>query len=53
MSKSYNNALFISEDLNDMWDKVRTMMTDPARMKRTDPGEPEKCPYGSCIRYLH
>ncbi|AFM21590.1 tryptophanyl-tRNA synthetase [Acetomicrobium mobile DSM 13181] len=44
MSKSYNNALFISEDLNDMWDKVRTMMTDPARMKRTDPGEPEKCP---------
>ncbi len=44
MSKSYNNALFISEDLDEMWDKVRTMMTDPARMRRTDPGEPEKCP---------
>ena len=49
MSKSYNNALFIAEDLNEMWDKVRTMMTDPARMRRSDPGEPEKCP----VWHLH
>jgi tryptophanyl-tRNA synthetase len=27
-----------------MWDKLRTMLTDPAREKRTDPGDPEKCP---------
>ena len=32
-----------------MWDKVRTMMTDPARMRRSDPGEPEKCP----VWHLH
>lgn len=44
MSKSYGNSLYISEAPKSMWDKLRTMMTDPAREKRTDPGTPEKCP---------
>jgi len=44
MSKSYNNSLLISEDADSMWMKLKTMVTDPARIKRTDPGEPEKCP---------
>jgi tryptophanyl-tRNA synthetase len=44
MSKSYGNSLYISEDPKSLWDKLRTMLTDPAREKRTDPGEPNKCP---------
>lgn len=44
MSKSYGNALEISESADSMWQKLRTMMTDPARMRRKDPGNPEKCP---------
>ncbi len=44
MSKSYGNALEISESEESMWQKLRTMMTDPARMRRTDKGDPEKCP---------
>ena len=44
MSKSYGNALEISESEESMWQKLRTMKTDPARMRRTDPGNPEKCP---------
>ncbi|MBQ7666195.1 MAG: tryptophan--tRNA ligase, partial [Synergistaceae bacterium] len=44
MSKSYGNALEISESEESMWQKLRTMKTDPARMRRTDPGDPEKCP---------
>ncbi len=44
MSKSYGNALQISESADSMWQKLRTMMTDPARMRKTDPGDPNKCP---------
>jgi tryptophanyl-tRNA synthetase len=44
MSKSYNNTISLREDPNSVTKKVRTMPTDPARVKRTDPGEPEKCP---------
>jgi tryptophanyl-tRNA synthetase len=44
MSKSYNNSLLISEDADSIWAKLKTMVTDPARIKRTDPGEPGKCP---------
>jgi tryptophanyl-tRNA synthetase len=44
MSKSYGNSLYISEDPKSMWDKLRTMITDPAREKRTDRGDPNKCP---------
>lgn len=44
MSKSYHNTISLREDLNEVEKKVRTMQTDPARVKRSDPGEPEKCP---------
>ncbi len=44
MSKSYGNAVFLSDSPKERWDKVRTMVTDPARVRRTDPGNPEICP---------
>ena len=44
MSKSYGNAVFLSDTPKDIDQKLGRMMTDPARVKRTDPGEPEKCP---------
>jgi len=44
MSKSYNNAVFLSDPPADIEQKLSRMMTDPARVRRTDPGEPEKCP---------
>ena len=44
MSKSYGNGIAIREDRASIEHKVRTMPTDPARVKRTDPGTPEKCP---------
>jgi tryptophanyl-tRNA synthetase len=44
MSKSYNNTIALREDPADVERKIRTMPTDPARVRRTDPGEPEKCP---------
>jgi tryptophanyl-tRNA synthetase len=44
MSKSYGNAVFLSDPPKEIDSKISRMMTDPARVKRTDPGEPEKCP---------
>jgi tryptophanyl-tRNA synthetase len=44
MSKSYNNTISLREDPDVISKKIRTMPTDPARVRRTDPGEPEKCP---------
>ena len=44
MSKSYKNSIYLRDDANTVTDKVRTMITDPARVRRSDPGEPEKCP---------
>jgi len=44
MSKSYNNTISLREDADSVAKKIRTMPTDPARVKRTDPGDPEKCP---------
>jgi tryptophanyl-tRNA synthetase len=44
MSKSYNNTIGLREEPEAITKKIRTMPTDPARVKRTDPGEPEKCP---------
>lgn len=44
MSKSYHNTIQLREPLADVEKKVRTMPTDPARVKRTDPGDPNKCP---------
>jgi tryptophanyl-tRNA synthetase len=44
MSKSYNNTIGLREDPESVARKIRTMPTDPARVKRSDPGDPEKCP---------
>lgn len=44
MSKSYNNTISLREDEDSVAKKIRTMPTDPARVRRTDPGTPEKCP---------
>jgi tryptophanyl-tRNA synthetase len=44
MSKSYNNAVFLADTPQEIDQKLSRMMTDPARVRRTDPGEPEKCP---------
>jgi tryptophanyl-tRNA synthetase len=44
MSKSYGNAIMLREAPDSVTQKVRTMQTDPARVRRTDPGTPEKCP---------
>lgn len=44
MSKSYGNTIEIGEEWKVTEKKVKTMPTDPARVKRDDPGTPEKCP---------
>lgn len=44
MSKSYNNAVFLSEPAADVDAKLSRMMTDPRRVRRTDPGDPKDCP---------
>jgi len=44
MSKSYGNAIGLRESPEAVTKKIRTMPTDPARVKRSDPGTPEKCP---------
>jgi tryptophanyl-tRNA synthetase len=43
MSKSLGNTIALGETDAAVWDKLRTAATDPARVKRTDPGTPEKC----------
>lgn len=44
MSKSYNNTIALREDPETVSKKIRTMPTDPARVRRTDPGNPANCP---------
>jgi tryptophanyl-tRNA synthetase len=44
MSKSYNNTISLRESPDVVAKKIKTMPTDPARIRRTDPGDPEKCP---------
>jgi len=44
MSKSYNNAVYLSDATEVIEKKLKTMVTDPARARRSDPGDPEKCP---------
>jgi len=44
MSKSYGNTISLREDEAEVTKKIRTMPTDPARIRRTDPGDPDKCP---------
>jgi tryptophanyl-tRNA synthetase len=43
MSKSLGNTVGLLEDPKDMWEKLRPAVTDPARVRRTDPGTPEVC----------
>ena len=44
MSKSYGNTILMREDPDQAAAKLKAMQTDPARVRRTDPGDPDKCP---------
>jgi len=44
MSKSYGNTITLRDTTDEVSEKVRRMPTDPARVRRTDPGDPDKCP---------
>ena len=46
MSKSYGNTILLSDPEPVVRQKLKTMTTDPARVRRTDPGDPDKCPVG-------
>jgi tryptophanyl-tRNA synthetase len=49
MSKSYDNAIYLSDSPKEVEQKIRTMITDPARIKKTDIGNPELSP----VYHLH
>jgi tryptophanyl-tRNA synthetase len=44
MSKSYGNAIYLKDTPDQVREKLKPMVTDPARKRRSDPGDPEKCP---------
>jgi tryptophanyl-tRNA synthetase len=46
MSKSYGNTILITDPEPELRKKLKTMVTDPARIRRSDPGDPDKCPVG-------
>lgn len=46
MSKSYNNTILLTDPEPVIRQKLRPMVTDPARVRRSDPGDPDKCPVG-------
>jgi len=46
MSKSYGNTILLADPEPEVRKKLKTMVTDPARVRRTDPGDPDKCPVG-------
>ena len=46
MSKSYGNTILMTDPEPIVRQKLKTMVTDPARIRRTDPGDPDKCPVG-------
>ena len=46
MSKSYGNTILLTDPPPMVRQKLKTMVTDPARVRRTDPGDPDKCPVG-------
>lgn len=53
MSKSYDNAIFISDDEETTTRKVRAMVTDPLKIRRGDPGRPEICPLFALWRLVN
>jgi len=46
MSKSYGNTIMLTDPELEVRQKLKTMVTDPARIRRKDPGDPDKCPVG-------
>ncbi len=46
MSKSYGNTILLADPEPVVRQKLKTMVTDPARIRRNDPGDPDKCPVG-------
>ncbi|HTB98360.1 MAG TPA: tryptophan--tRNA ligase [Terracidiphilus sp.] len=46
MSKSYGNTILLADPEPEVRKKLKTMVTDPARVRRSDPGDPDKCPVG-------
>jgi tryptophanyl-tRNA synthetase len=46
MSKSYGNTILMTDPEAEVRQKLKTMVTDPARIRRRDPGDPDKCPVG-------
>jgi len=46
MSKSYGNTILMTDPEAEVRKKLKTMVTDPARIRRSDPGDPDKCPVG-------
>ena len=53
MSKSYGNSLNIADEPKELWEKLRPMVTDPARYRRSDPGDPDKCPVWDLHRFFN
>ena len=53
MSKSYGNSLDIADEVPALTKKVLTMVTDPARERRTDPGDPDKCPVWDLHKFFN
>ncbi|MDR3331000.1 MAG: tryptophan--tRNA ligase [Synergistaceae bacterium] len=53
MSKSYGNSLDIADEIPELEKKIRTMATDTARERRTDPGEPDKCPVWDLHKFFN
>ncbi|MHB1463022.1 MAG: tryptophan--tRNA ligase [Armatimonadota bacterium] len=43
MSKSYDNAIYLSDDADTVWSKIRNAYTDPLKIRKDDPGHPEGC----------
>jgi tryptophanyl-tRNA synthetase len=46
MSKSYGNTILLTDPEPEVRKKLKTMVTDPARIRRSDAGDPDKCPVG-------
>ena len=53
MSKSYNNAISISDSDEETTKKVRSMITDPQKVRRNDPGRPEVCPVFAMWKFVN